>query len=41
MYSVTESDSFALVCTTVLSGGIAGRTLTIDYQTADDSAVGK
>ena len=41
VYSVTESDSFALVCTTVLSGSIAGRTLSIGYQTAEDSALGK
>ncbi|CAI8052161.1 Adhesion G-protein coupled receptor V1, partial [Geodia barretti] len=39
VYSVTESDSFALVCTTVLSGSIAGRTLSIGYQTAEDSAL--
>ena len=41
MYSVTESDSFALVCATVLSGSIGGRTLSIEYQTAEDSALGK
>ena len=40
VHSVTEGDSFALVCTAVLSGGTAGRTLTFDYETSDDSAEG-
>lgn len=40
MYSVTEGDSYAFICTTVVSGSTAGRTLTIDYETADGSATG-
>ena len=41
MYSVREGDSVQLVCTTVLSGSVAGRTITINYETADGAAVGK
>ena len=40
-YSVAENDSFAFVCTSVVSGSTAGRTITIDYQTADGNAQGK
>ena len=40
VYSVTESDSFAFVCTTVLSGSISGRTIDIDYQITDGGAEG-
>ena len=40
MYSVTEDDSFALVCTSVLSGSAAGRAITIDYETSDNTAQG-
>ena len=38
---MTEGDSFAFVCTTVLSGSIAGRTLNIDYITSDGEAEGE
>ena len=41
MYSVRESDGVQLVCTTVLSGSVAGRSITIDYETADGVAAGK
>jgi len=36
-----ESDGVQLVCTTVLSGSVAGRTITINYETADGVAVGE
>ena len=39
-YTVTEGNVIVLVCTAVLSGDIAGRTLTIDYNTADGDARG-
>ena len=39
-YTVTEGNAIVLVCTAVLSGDIAGRTLTIDYNTADGDARG-
>ena len=39
-YTVTEDHTLLLVCTTVESGSIAGRTITIDYQTADGDAQG-
>ena len=41
MYSVMESDGVQLVCTKVLSGSVAGRTITINYETADGVAVGE
>jgi hypothetical protein len=37
-YAVTESNSIVLVCTAVESGSIAGRTITIDYQTVNGDA---
>lgn len=40
-YTVLEDNTIVLVCTAIQSGSIAGRTLTIDYATADDSAEGK
>ena len=40
-YTVTEANTIVLVCTAVESGNIAGRTITIDYETTDDSAQGK
>ena len=40
-YTVIEDDTIVLVCTAVQSGSIAGRTITIDYATADDTAEGK
>ena len=39
-YSITEDDGIVFVCTTVVSGRIAGRTITTDYQTADGDAEG-
>ena len=39
-YAVTESNSIVLVCTAVESGSIAGRTITIDYQTVNGDAQG-
>ena len=39
-YTVIEDDTIVLVCTAVQSGSIAGRTITIDYATADDTAEG-
>ena len=39
-YTVIEDDTIVLVCTAVQSGSIAGRTITIDYATADDTAQG-
>ena len=41
MYSVRESDSVQLVCTTVMSGSVAGRTITIHYETTDGEATGE
>jgi len=41
LYSVRESDGVQLVCTTVLSGSVAGRTITINYETADGVARGE
>ena len=40
MYSVQEEDSFALVCTAVISGSTAGRSIDINYQTTDGDAQG-
>ena len=40
MYTVTEDISAVFVCVDVVSGSIAGRTITIDYQTMDDGAEG-
>ena len=40
-YEVNEEDMFAIVCTAVLSGSTAGRTITIGYQTSDGDAIGK
>ena len=39
-YAVTEGNSIVLVCTAVESGSIAGRTITIDYQTVNGDAQG-
>ena len=41
VYSVRESDGVQLVCTTVLSGSVAGRTITMNYETEDGVAVGE
>ncbi|CAI8052979.1 Extracellular matrix protein 3, partial [Geodia barretti] len=38
IYSVQEEDSFALVCTAVISGSTAGRSIDINYQTTDGDA---
>ena len=40
-YSVTEDESVVFVCTRVISGSTAGRTITIDYQTVDGDAQGR
>lgn len=40
VYTVIEDDTIVLVCTGVQYGSIAGRTLTVDYTTADDTAEG-
>ena len=39
-YTVMEDDNIVLVCTAVETGSIAGRTITIDYQTTDGGAQG-
>ena len=39
-YTVTEDDALVLVCTEVESGSIAGRSITVNYQTANNDAVG-
>ena len=39
-YTVMEDDNIVLVCTAVETGSIAGRTITIDYQTSDGGAQG-
>ena len=39
-YRVAEDNTIVLVCTDVESGSIAGRTITIDYETTSDSAQG-
>ena len=39
-YTVTEDNTIVLVCTEVESGSIAGRTITIDYETTSGSAQG-
>ena len=41
MYSVKESDGMQLVCTRIISGSVAGRTITISYETADGVARGE
>ena len=41
VYSVVEGEGGAVVCTSVLSGDIAGRTFSINYQTEDGDAQGK
>ena len=41
VYSVVEGEGGAVVCTSVLSGDIAGRTFTISYETEDGGAQGK
>ena len=40
-YTMSEDNSIVLVCTAVESGSIAGRTISIDYQTANGGAQGK
>ena len=39
-YTVTEDNALVLVCAVVESGSIAGRTITVNYQTANDGAIG-
>ena len=39
-YTVTEDNTTVLVCTAVESGSIAGRTITIEYQTVNGDAHG-
>ena len=39
-YTVKEDNTIVLVCTAVKSGSIAGRTITIDYQTVNGDAQG-
>ena len=39
-YTVSEDNSLVLVCTDVESGSIAGRTITVNYETANDDAIG-
>ena len=39
-YTMTETKNIALVCTAVLSGSMAGRTITIAYETIDGDAQG-
>ena len=40
-YEVVEGDRFVIVCTAVLSGDTAGRTIITAYQTSNDNAIGK
>ena len=40
-YTVIEDNTIVLMCTAIESGSIAGRTIAIDYQTTDGSALGK
>ena len=40
-YAVTEDTGLVFVCVDILSGSIAGRTISIDYHTSDDVAEGK
>ena len=39
-YTVTEDQTIVLICTAVEAGSIAGRTITIDYQTVNGDAQG-
>lgn len=39
-YTVTEGNNIILLCTAVEAGSIAGRTITIEYETVDGSAQG-
>ena len=39
-YTVMEDNNIVLVCTAVATGSIAGRTITIEYQTSDGGAQG-
>ena len=39
-YTVTEENTVVLMCTEVVSGSIAGRTITVNYQTANNGAEG-
>ena len=39
-YTVTEDTTIGLMCTAVETGSVAGRTITIDYATADGDAEG-
>ena len=40
-YTVTEDDSTAFLCAEIILGSIAGRTITIDYETTDNGAEGE
>ena len=40
-YEVVEDDRFVIVCTAVLSGDTAGRTIITAYQTSNGNAIGK
>ena len=41
MYTVMEDTATVFLCASVLVGNIAGRTISIDYQTLDNRAEGK
>ena len=40
LYEIVEDEGYVLVCTAVESGSVDGRTITIDYQTTNNGAIG-